>query len=163
MQLDVFRTGGTESASESLSEAAARAVSGWEDGCTTWAPAWAVAMASGYVISYIADAVLIRVSASLSMLNYVLIATVTTAVYLIPGVNPAASKEATPYWSVIISVLLSAVGLTMWTRWENEYDAEAAYTVLTPKRREVLAGGGASRGIDDGDGTDNDYLCKTDD
>ena len=80
--------------------AAARAAPTIVGGCTTWAPAWAVAMASGYVISYIADAVLIRVSASLSMLNYVLIATVTTAVYLIPGVNPATNKEATPYWSV---------------------------------------------------------------
>ena len=45
-------------------------------------------------------------------------------------------------------MVLSAVGLTMWTRWESEYDAEAAYTVLTPKRREsaMLEGGGA---IDD--------------
>ena len=77
---------------------AAHAVSGWSDGCTTWAPAWAVAMAGGYVISYIADAVLIRVSASLSMLNYVLIAAVTTAVWLIPGVNPEPSN--TPLWSV---------------------------------------------------------------
>jgi hypothetical protein len=66
--------------------------------CTNYAPAFAVGMAAGYVISYIADAVLIRVSASLSMLNYVLIAAVTSGVWLIPGVNPAPAN--TPLWSV---------------------------------------------------------------
>jgi hypothetical protein len=55
-------------------------------------------------------------------------------------------------------VVLSAVGLTMWTRWESEYDAEAAYTVLTPKRREtaMLKDGGAGGGAIDDDDEEDD-------
>ena len=79
------------------------------DACVPWAPVWAVAMSAGYVISYIADAVLIRVSASLSMLNYVLITAVTSCVWLIPGVNPA--PENTPLWSVSESVVSASAAV----------------------------------------------------
>ena len=46
----------------------------------------------------------------------------------------------------------------MWTRWESEYDAEAAYTVLTPKRREtaMLKDGGAGGGAIDDDDEEDD-------
>ena len=67
---------------------------------------------------------------------------------------PPPTLNLTPTFvpTAVPSVALSAVGLTLWTRWENEYDAETAYTVLTPKRANALAGAG----IDDDDEQDDD-------
>ena len=52
----------------------------------------------------------------------------------------------------VVSVVLSAVGLTLWTRWENEYDAESSYTVITPKRSASMAALSALEQGDDADG-----------
>lgn len=79
-------------------DAAARVSGKPLDTCPALAPLWAAAMSAGFVVAYIGDAVLIRVSASLSMLNYVLITGVTSAIFLVPGVNPA--PEGTPLYSV---------------------------------------------------------------
>ena len=122
--------------STSLSEEWSKIVYGFEcnvklvSSCSlTWL--FSLLFNSGFVLGYIAGALINKTSPAFSILSLILTTPVVILFWIVAGaVSPAmsqlANENATPLWSVIPATLLAIVGIGMYRVWEHQEDKRLA-------------------------------------
>ncbi len=124
--------------------------------CGTLIPVYAYGFVFSYTISYLSGAALNRESSTYTMLSFVLVTLMTSAVWYIPGTNP--NPQNTPVWSVATSIALSLAGIFLWKRWELSELASHEQFLLMASPPDAIGSKGLAAPTLPGDDESGEFL-----